>query len=215
MKIEYFLVVPLIIWSLVSLTVYRSVSLLARPDKLLKDVDDIDDEIFLREQKDFGEWCRENRFSHEKNFLFYGILNGSPIKCSAWWSSATKTWALIYVTHMGRNVDFVTIYESGHGVTTASSKDSLILPSFPESYMQAFTNISDDERYALHNSAASEIEGALQISKGDGKQDLFKMITESLLKQVAYIHKLPFWYLRGAYWYFISRNMKANKKVGV
>lgn len=215
MKIEYVLVVPFVVWSLVNFTVYRSVKLLSRPDKLLKDVNNIDNELFLREQKTFDEWCRGNGFSHEKNFLFYGILNGPPINCSAWWSSATKTWALIYVTHMGKNVDFVTIYESGHVVTTASSIDSLTLPNFPVSYMQAFTNISDDERYALHNSAANEIEGALQLSKSDGKQDLFKMITESLLRQVAYIHKLPFWYLRGAYWYFISRNIKVNKKIGV
>ncbi|WP_019606491.1 hypothetical protein [Teredinibacter turnerae] len=165
MKMEYFLAIPIIVWGLVNFTTYRSVRLLAKPDELLKEAEAIDDEVFLSEKEEFDRWCQSNDFAHEKNFLFYGILNGPPIKCSSWWSSTDKTWALIYVTHMGKNIDFVTTYENGIGVTTASSKDSLTLPSAPNSYIQAFTKTSNDERYALHKHAVASIEKNVKLLK--------------------------------------------------
>lgn len=58
-----------------------------------------------------------------------------------------------------------------------------------------------------------EVERKHNLSKSDEKQELFKQISESILEQVAYIKELPLWYLRGAYWYFISRSLNVNKKV--
>lgn len=213
MGIDYIVGAVFVVWGIVNFTAYRSVQLLSRPDKLLVGVDYINDEAFLSEERQFSAWCLSNNFMHEKRFLFYGILNGSPIKCSAWWSSTTSTWALIYVTPTGRNVDFVTTYKNRVGVTTASSKDSLTLPSAPKSYLQAFTNIGNNELYALHKHAVSGVEAALHLSEVAGKLELFDQIEQSVLRQVDYIRTIPFWYLRGAYWYFISRNLKVNKKV--
>lgn len=211
MNIEHFLAIPLIIWGIVNFTTWRSVRLLSKPDKLLEEVDSIEDKTFLREHGEFSEWCLDNKFVHEANFLFYGLLNGLPLKCSAWWSSIDKTWALIYVTPMGKNIDFVTIFTDDVSLTTASSKDSLTLPSTPNAYTQAFTNTCNDERYAYHKDAVSELEKKHQLSKANDKLDLFNLILESILTQVAYIRSLPAWYLRGAYWYFISRNLKVNR----
>lgn len=215
MKIEYFLAIPLIILGIVNFTTWRSVRLLSKPANLLEEVDSIEDMAFLREHGEFAQWCVGNKFVHETNFLFHGLLNGPPLKCSAWWSSSDRTWALIYVTHMGKNIDFVTTYKGGVSLTTASSKDSLTLPSPPGAYIQAFTNTSNDERYSFHKNAVCELEDRYEVLMANDKLDLFDLISESILRQVAYIRTLPAWYLRGAYWYFISRNLKVNKKAHI
>lgn len=214
MRMEYLLAIPIALWGLVNFAVYKSVQLLSQPDKLLEEVEAIDVEAFLSAHKDFSMWCLENEFVHEKYFFFHGAADTPPINCSAWWSSATKTWALIYVAHTGgKNIDFVTTFKNGIGVTTASYKDALTLPKPPGDYIQALTDISNDERYALHQETVSNIGSKHQSADKIDKGELFQLISESISKQAAYVKKLPFWYLRGAYWYFISRNLNANKKI--
>ena len=215
MKIEYILILPIIVWGLVNLTVVISVRLLSKPYELLEDVNKIDSKQFLSTIPEFSNWCRENNFVHEKDFLFHGILTGPPIECSAWWSSTEKTWALLYVAPTAKNIDFVSTFAQGFALSTASSRDSLMLPSPPNSYIQAFTNMGNEERYALHQEALERIERSLGSINLDDRSELFHKIAESILDQVSYIRKKPLWHLRGAYWYFVSRNLDANKAVSV
>ena len=213
MKIEILLVISIVVWGLVNWSVVLSVKLLSNPSKILEELEAIDSERFANENASFSDWCLENDFEHQRYFLFHGVLNGPPIECSAWWSSSTQTWALIYVAQMGKNIDFVTIYSDGIGVTTASSKDSLTLPTPPKAFIQALTHADNNMRYAMHQESLEYIEKRLSIRERRNQQDLFAQITESLLDQVSYIKNMRLWGLRGAYWYFISRNLKINKKI--
>ena len=213
MEIKYFLVIPLIVWLLVNISVVRSIRLLSKPKDLLKEVDLIESDVFTKKNNVFSEWCKKNGFEHEKYFHFSGILNGPPIECSAWWSETDKTWALIYITSTDKNVDFVSTFSDGTSITTASTKDSLTLPLPPESYFQAFTRLENSERYGLHKQAIADIEHKYGASRLNRRRDLFAEISDSILRQTKFIKKMRFWYLRGSYWYFVTRNLKVNKPV--
>lgn len=212
---EYLLALPLIVWGLVSFAIYRTVRLLARPKSLLQDVGVIDDEAFLKQKAVLSAWCQKNGFVHEKDFLFHGMLNSPPAMCSAWWSITDSTWALIYFAPSGSNIDFFTAYGNDVSVTTSSSKDALNLPSAPGSYAQAFINIGNDERYFLHKEAIREVNSYFYFSEDYEKGDLFEKISEHMRRQVVFIESLPFWYFRGAYWYFIYPCFRLNRKIRI
>ncbi len=213
MSAEFLLTVPLCFWLLINFIVYRSVLLLAKPEKLLEDVDVIVDETFLERKAEFTIWCSSTDFTHEKDFLFHGALNAPPVMCASWWSPGTKTRALIYVAQTGTTYDFFTQLEGVVTVTTGSSKDALTLPYAPQSFVQSFTKLSHDGRFQRHCEAVSEVEGRLGVSRIAEGGELFHQIAESLRRQVIYIRDLPFWYLRGTYWFLVTRRLKVNKRV--
>lgn len=215
MELEHISVFLLSFWSIINYNYYKSVGLLSEPQRLLEEVETIDEKFFLTEQKEFSEWCNDNGFEHNKNFLFHGVINGPALRCSAWWSKATKTWALIYISDKKTNIDFYTNFDKKISLTTASSKDSLSLPKNPRAFIQAFRKLSNDQRFLLHNDAVNEIKQKHHVNLMNERQDLFLEITESILEQMAYIKKIPFWYLRGTYWFFVRRNLKVNKRAEI
>ncbi|MCX7545802.1 hypothetical protein [Marinicella gelatinilytica] len=213
MGITYIFVFLLTFWAIINYSYYQSVRHLSNAQKLLEEVELINDQNFIKAHKTFSDWCLSNGFEHNKYFLFHGVINGPALMCSAWWSDSTKTWALLYVSKIKNNIDFCTIFENNIDLTTASSKDALSLPKPPDSYIQSFTKISHDDQYTYHKDVVSDIGQAHQVSVNAEKQDLFMLITESIARQRDYIKTLPFWYLRGTYWYFASRNLNVNNRV--
>jgi len=69
---------------------------------------------------------------HDLNIIGVSVVgNTSQI-------NLTKSGGVPSYFKFNTNVDFVTSYENGAGVTTASSKDSLTLPSAPEILYSSF-----------------------------------------------------------------------------
>lgn len=206
------LVVLLTLILLVNKAAAGSVEQLRYPDNTLEQVHYIEDADFQAACQELNVWAEAKGFFLDCYFLSHTQQKGQPIKCAAWWSLNEKTWLLLYFTQGKADTDFVTKYSHTLGVTTCSTKDALTLPNIPNAYTQCFTQLPVQELYKRHLLACSELEQQQSIVP-IAKQDLFEEIKASMLRQVDYVTQLPMWRHRGAYWYFIRRNLKVNRPI--
>jgi len=209
----------LIFFAIINIIAVKSVKdlLLISNDDVLQLVDKIDDAKFMEIYDDLSGWAKNKVYTHDCFFLAYTIHTTTPLKCAAWWSEKERTWMLVYFfqiqqTYIKHNIDFVTIYNDIVSITTSSTKDAIMLPRPPKSYMQVFTNLSADDLHLKHLEARRKIENKESVLLPREKPDLFKEIKKSLINQANFIMSLPLWKFRGIFWFFIRGNM-ANKSL--
>lgn len=120
---------------------------------------------------------------------------------------------LVYIGGGVRNVDFVTKYSDIRSLTTASTHEAMLLPYPPFYYVQAFTEIGVHAQYYRHQEARQLIETKLKIIPLHPNQDVVSEASAAMKRQAKHIMRLPYWYLRGIYWYLICRYNRVNRKI--
>ncbi len=193
----------------------KSVKVLLDPEEVITILEPDSINEYEQEFGEFNEWAKENGFMPEVYFQFETMNPNAPIICGSWWSASTNTWALLYCTPALNNIDYVTIYSENIGVTTGSTKDSLMLPDVPKAYKQSFVNLALRELYEKHLIARGIVEEHESISLPLVKGNLMNQIEYSMIRQAEYIMSLPFWRIRGVLWYFVRRNILINKAISV
>lgn len=211
-SITFLIIAFLIVSYAVNQAVVKSIKAFLQPDLLLEQVEQIDDLVFLKNYQEFNDWAIKHGYQTHSLFLFR-IVTGGFLNCAAWWNEKQKTWALIYCFSNKINIDFVTLYDKHISVTTASSRDALLLPRLPKSYLQVFTKLSFDERYTKHQTACQLIKQQEHLNSPIQQQELLNILKLSLKSQAEYIMSLPLWQWRGVYWYFVRRYLNVNKPI--
>jgi len=198
---------------LINKSVASSVLIMAEPEKLFDWDPVITDKSFVHANASVENWTNARGFKHKHHFYYQEKQNSQPIKCAAWWSETTNTWCMLYVVNGKRLVEFVTLFENDTSLTTGASRDGYLLPKIDTAYEQMFPNLKISDLHAKHQKARAFIE----INKGaivdTSEQNLKKVLPEKIAKQSNYVRTLPHWKLRGAYWFFIRRNIQSNKRL--
>ncbi len=209
------LVVVFLFVFIVNKTAVASIEKMSNPSGLIERVDRIDDAGFLLKFNEFDAWAQQNGFAHDCFFLAHTLSDGSVLQNSAWWSEQYATWALLYY-HKGKHFyDFVSELEDGGSVTTASSKDGLMLPRRSKKYMQAFPNLSFDGLLQKHQTTLQLCIAKIGMAARKNKTDIIREIEMALAGQMSYVKTIPFWRHRGIFWYFFRRNFLINKPIKV
>lgn len=191
----------------INCTIYYSVKMLCQPEHLFETVPSINDEKFNKAFHKLNKLGESLSFAHEAFFLFHGVILGPPLLCASWINTQEKTRMLAYIGGGIRNIDFVTKYSSDvHSLTTASTRDAMLLPYPPSYYVQAFTGIGVHAQYYRHLETRKLIEKKLNVIPILPNQDVVSEASIALKRQANYVMHLPYWYLRGIYWYLIRRN---------
>jgi len=183
------------------------------PDSVFKFASEAELEPFQDAINEFGLWAQANGFTHDSYFVYQPSAADVTITASGWWSDLDKTWALIYCAPAEQAVDFTSIYSDSYGVTTGSSKDTMLFPDIPRAYKQAFTDATKDELYTNHILARKIVEERHHLPEPAEKGDLLVKLKSSISRQANYIVSIPFWKLRGFFWYFFRRPLLANKPI--
>ncbi|MCP4363940.1 MAG: hypothetical protein GY800_01370 [Planctomycetes bacterium] len=200
----------------VNQTVVHSVRMLLEEKDLLEAVDQIDNTAFsIRYQEITAELTRYG-YLHECFFLSHTLstVDGS-LQCAAWWSEKEQTWCLLYFTPHQETIDFVSLYAGNTSLTTASSKDALLLPKPAGAAVQAFPRLDLEGLRQQHLAARTQLAQQKWVSLRRRKNELLPEIHNSLKQHARYITSLPLWQWRGVYWYFIRRHLRANKAIVV
>lgn len=203
------LVVVGVSW-MVNRAVVSSVKSLLKPEKLLEPVQEIDNPDFIRVKDEFADWVERNGFEYDSVFLTNVVNVPKPIQGAAWWSARDATWALLYVTPNKKNIDFVTLYDDDIVITTASSKDAMMLPQPEKSLIQTFPGLSYKSLYAKHLEARKQVERYESVVLREERRDLMEELKHALKEHARFLMSLPLWQYRGVYWFFIRRNIKVN-----
>lgn len=191
----------------------KSIERLLNPRELLSRIDDSETGGYGTAIDEFGAWAAKNGFVPELKFVFSTMNPDAPLVCASWWFDLHKTWALIYLGPSISNIDFVTVYNDNIGVTTCSSKDGIMLPHIPSAYRQSFTDLSPDGLYQRHLDARALVEAYEAVPLPGEKGDLLAQIEFAMKRQAEFIMSLPLWRYRGVFWFFIRRNLMANKPI--
>lgn len=204
----------------VNYSVVNSVNRMLTPQQLIEPVAGIKHPAFEKMFKELEQWGINRGLVHEQYFLFHAT-SGTPLKCSSWLlapsseeQSLNTLRVLIYVHAKGRNIDFVSNFEQGISLTTASSRDAFTLPQAPGALVQVFTHTrSIDALYQRHLAGCRKISAVLGLKPVAAPSKLLPTLCTAIKKQSEYIRTLPLWYARGFFWYFINRHIKANKLI--
>ncbi|MGI6418759.1 MAG: hypothetical protein ACOX1P_24190 [Thermoguttaceae bacterium] len=132
---------------------------------------------------------------------------------TAWQHTARPSYICIYHLANQRNYDMVTLFADDVHLTTGSTADGMLLPTAPGGYCQCFPKTSFQKMWQRHIEAEEYLisSGAVALSAIDRPfQEIF---VESIRRQADHVQTIPFWPLRGAYWYFVRRTRLAGKTV--
>lgn len=211
--LSYILAFMVVAGIAINCTLYYSVKMLCQPERLFEMVSNINDSKFNKAFNKLNESAKSLSFSHEAFFLFHGVIAGPPLLCASWINTQEKTRMLVYLGIGVRNIDFVTKYSDICSLTTASTHEAMLLPYPPSYYVQAFTGIGVHAQYYRHQEARTLIEAKLKIAPIYPNQDVVSEASVAMKRQAKYIMRLPYWYLKGTYWYLIRRYNRTNRKI--
>lgn len=160
-------------------------------------------------------WATENGFAFLGNYVMK--IGGQLARIAVWQRPDRPTFFCRYVieaqNRRQQSYDLVTLFAEEVGLTTGSSRDGQLFPTRPGSFMQTFTGLSLDQQWSVH----IDMENYLMDRGGAGLVELEEpfeaVFVRAIVRQMEYIKTIPFWPLRGAYWYFVRRYQRHGKTI--
>ena len=198
----------------IDIIVLVSVKKMARPEGLLEVIEH--GPTVLAEGMDYAErqrWAEDHGFAPDMVADFRGALGGQIIVIGTWRNRALRTYLSTYNTPQKVCCEFVTILDRDAALTTTNTRDSLLMPSEPGRYIQAFDGLNLDDLLRRHLEALAHLSHTRHLDPVDRSETTDLLILDSLRRQMAYIQTLPLWQLRGAWWYWGRRNLLNNKTI--
>lgn len=154
------------------------------------------------------QWAKENDFE----FLeYYWVKVGfQKIFMAVWRRTDRPTFLCTYLMNV---TDIVTEFAGDISLTTANSRAAQYAPKPPENYSQTFSRVTLDEQWRRH----LEMENFLMDAGGAelvyAEIQFEEYFIGSVRKSLRYVRSIPYWYLLGAYWYFVRQNLWHNKSI--
>lgn len=163
------------------------------------------------------QWAKRNDFAFLEYYWARAGLH--RLFMAVWQRTDRPTFLCTYLvpTQSGfTNVtDIVTEFANGISLTTANSRDAQFHPKPPKAYHQTFSRINLDEQWRRH----VEMENFLMDAGGAElvytEVRFEQCFTDDVREEIRYIRNIPYWYLLGAYWYFVRKNLWHNKSIKV
>lgn len=215
MILAYAMLFFLFIGAAINVVVILSVQKLEHPESLLEVIQN--GESVLVNGADYAaraHWAEDNEFRPDLLADFHGAIGAGPITMAVWKNDYKKTFLSSYT--VGGNImsEFVTLLNNGGGLTTSNSIDSMLFPTAPGLYVQAFGGMTDlDKLFKKHEAALVHLNQKKNATIADRWETTDKLIVESIQRQIKYVKNLPFWQFRGCYWYFIRRLRMKNRSI--
>jgi hypothetical protein len=200
------------LWLLISKAAYDSTLRMREPERRLVDPARPETDEFRAAAEETGTWAVAHGFAPEDRFDF---LVGGPValQCASWRHEASGTVLCLYVAPTAVMTDFVTMYRDACTVSTSSSRDSLLLPTPPDVFVQAFPGQSLEALLGRHREATGAVEATRRLPRPELPGPTRQLIAETMRRHVAYVTALTLWPLRAPIWYFGRRYALANRPV--
>lgn len=199
--------VALLVWVLVALTIYQSVHQLGAPTLRLEKFPRPDHPAEWARAEEVAPWAARRGLEFVGAFRL--LMQPAPV-IFAWQAKETAEYFCQYQVGGQIQYDVVSIFGPDLGLTTSSSKDAFTLPQPSGVCVQAFHKADLDTLWSRHEDSRSAFVarfGAPRHLPGPFES----MLLGALRKQAAYVQRIPMWPLRGAWWYFVTREAKKNR----
>lgn len=205
----WLIVTALVTFVAITLTVYNSVLQLNAPNLGLEKIS--------RASRP-AEWAKAEEaapFAMRHGYDFHGAweLMVQPRTLAFVWQIPER--AEFLCQYQGANkvcYDMVSIFGPELGLTTGNTKDALTLPSAPGAYTQVLHGADLEALWQRHQEGRSVLEARFGAAAKNG-EEFETQVRRSIKRQTDYIRKLPFWALRGSWWYFVVREQRKNRPI--
>jgi hypothetical protein len=197
----------------INIMLVLSIKKLERADELL---DVIDGGAAMLSGPDYAaraQWAAANDFEPDMVADFHGAVGAGPIRIGVWKNAYKKTFLSTYSTPEKIICEFVTILEKDSGLTTSNTKDSVLFPSAPGVFIQAFDGMELDELSKKHEAALVHLHQGRGLTIVERWESTDVLVLDSIRRQVAYVKSILLWQFRGAYWFLIRRSRINNKTI--
>jgi hypothetical protein len=162
-----------------------------------------------------------NTWAVENGFTFagcYKVRVAQAVASMAVWSRSDRPTILsFYIIRVGSkktiSTDLSTDFADMISLTSNNSRAAQFSPWRPGRYQQTFSPVTLDQLWAKHIEAENYLMDAGGAQLVQKEFNMEKEIIDSCRRQNAYTRSIPFWYLKGAYWFFIRKNIRHNKSV--
>lgn len=203
------------VWLLLSWVVYHNVSMLSNPEKCLHEGERWSNLDFGRVIDQHISWAQEHGFESYSSYMLRAP--GAVVYMAMWRHAAQPIFLCVYFTQQPtRKVvyDLVTVLdEQRHlGLTSTSSPDGLLFPATPGTFRQGFAEVSLDVLWQWHTEAEVFLFQQLNLEPRPLQADPFRILCDSIRRQMRHIRSHSLWPLRGPWWYF-TRKRRQNRSV--
>jgi len=198
-------------WVFVSVMVVLSVRKMSHPEPLLEAVED---EARLNDIQGISNWAGEQGFVLDKQFDFRGMVgNDLRMAVDAWASLDRKLFFMHYAFKDKHWYEFVSNLDEKYSLTSSSFKDSLTLPFPPRALVQVFEGMPPGELLEQHNKTLRFFKEQFEVEPAIADKPMYNLLVDAIKDQMQHVKSLPFWYLKGAWWYFYRRNRLKNRSI--
>ena len=163
-----------------------------------------------------SHWAHQNGFALDSQYDFYSLIgNRDPLQVNLWRSEDGRHFLAHYhfAPQKLDQYEFVSGFPPDHSLVTSAIRDSLTLPLPPGQLLQVFPGLSIDELHEKHAEALELLEEKLGVKATAPGKPAKELLIETIEKQIEHVRSLPFWYLRGPWWYLVRRSRLANRSL--
>jgi hypothetical protein len=181
--------------------------MMAKPERLLRQDDASAKPIADSLSPRFKSWIEAN------DFVFLGAYRFTQIRFAAWRKRGGATDLIVYATPFKFACDLVTRLQDNMTLTTTVGGETGMFPQTPGDYKESVLVTNPDDLDAAHSKSLS----ILAKMRGVRVCDIPPSFEDALLRnardKMTYVKSLPFWPVRGVYWYFVKRQQMRNKTI--
>lgn len=161
----------------------------------------------------FEEIAQAHQWAREHDFDFVGYYSVLNVIMAAWQRPDRPMFYWVYITQGVLSSDLVTLFDREISLTTGNSPNPSFFPYPPECYVQTFSDLAAETHWNRHLDAEEFLMdrgGARLVAR---ELDFVKTFESFMRDKMDYVRRIPYWYLRGPYWFVIRRQKWFGKSI--
>ena len=138
----------------------------------------------------FGLWLQINPDPPLRSFILLKPQGGGP---------------LVY--------EFITAFSDDVSLETTTTRAAFVFPPPFGSFLQSFPSYSPESLWKAHVRGEEHITATLGISVKECRLPFLEAFKQEIIRKLSHVASLPFWAVRGVYWYSFKRFLLRNKPI--
>lgn len=201
------LLVPIGIVASLMIVVYFGVQKMSKPERHLLRNDELAPEVGERIDAANRKWIMANDYDYLAAYQFL------EARFCVWQKRGTAHFLIVYAFTGKTSYDMVTNLQDDKSLTSTINGDVGMFPLVPGEYKESIEPCTLSELFDAHQKSLSILLSQRGINRSDNVPDFEASLLSAMRKQMEYVKSMPFWPLRGIYWFFVVRKRMKHKNI--
>ncbi len=156
-----------------------------------------------------SDWAESNQMKR------VGIYRVQQNFILVWEQVEDATYLQCTLSPYGRFHSFTTVFSDDYSLLTANDRESLVFPHPPRRFVQSFGIEQLGALCEKHESAVAALRKVKHLELSETLPDFEELYLSQVQKLHAHVRAVPFYPIRGIWWYHVVRRMKFNQPVNL